>query len=88
VNNIKKRNSPFKVRNNSKNNYSKHTSGRYHIYNAHKNEVKKNNYVDNNIKSSYKKGTDYEVKKQNNDYKSIGDRLSKIQSLIHQANAK
>ena len=91
VNNVKKRNSPFKYSHNthnSKNNYSKHTSGGYHIYNAHKNEVKKNNYVNNNIKSSYKKGTDYEVKKQNNDYKSIGDRLSKIQSLIHQANAK
>ena len=59
------------------------------MYNSYKNEVKKNNYVSNNTKSSYKKGNDYEVKKQNtNDFKSIGDRLSKIQNLIHQANAK
>ena len=33
-------------------------------------------------------GIVYETKKQKSDYKSIGDRLSKIQSLIHQANAK
>ena len=89
VNNTKKRNSPFRISNNSKNNYSKNTGSGYHVYNSYKNEVKKNNYVSNNTKSSYKKGNDYEVKKQNtNDFKSIGDRLSKIQNLIHQANAK
>ena len=89
VNNTKKRNSPFRINNNSKNNYSKNTGSGYHVYNSYKNEVKKNNYVSNNTKSSYKKGNDYEVKKQNtNDFKSIGDRLSKIQNLIHQANAK
>ena len=89
VNNTKKRNSPFRFSNNSKNNYSKNTGSGYHVYNSYKNEVKKNNYVSNNTKSSYKKGNDYEVKKQNtNDFKSIGDRLSKIQNLIHQANAK
>ena len=89
VNNTKKRNSPFRISNNSKNNYSKNTGSGYHVYNSYKNEVKKNNYVSNNIKSGYKKGNDYEVKKQNNnDFKSIGDRLSKIQNLIHQANAK
>ena len=89
VNNTKKRNSPFRISNNSKNNYSKNTGSGYHVYNSYKNEVKKNNYVCNNTKSSYKKGNDYEVKKQNtNDFKSIGDRLSKIQNLIHQANAK
>ena len=89
VNNTKKRNSPFRISNNSKNNYSKNTGSGYHVYNSYKNEVKKNNYVSNNTKSSYKKGNDYEVKKQNtNDFKSIGERLSKIQNLIHQANAK
>ena len=89
VNNTKKRNSPFRISNNNKNNYSKNTGSGYHVYNSYKNEVKKNNYVSNNTKSSYKKGNDYEVKKQNtNDFKSIGDRLSKIQNLIHQANAK
>ena len=89
VNNTKKRNSPFRISNNSKNNYSKNTGSGYHVYNSYKNEAKKNNYVSNNTKSSYKKGNDYEVKKQNtNDFKSIGDRLSKIQNLIHQANAK
>ena len=89
VNNTKKRNSPFRISNNSKSNYSKNTGSGYHVYNSYKNEVKKNNYVSNNTKSSYKKGNDYEVKKQNtNDFKSIGDRLSKIQNLIHQANAK
>ena len=89
VNNTKKRNSPFRISNNSKNNYSKNTGSGYRVYNSYKNEVKKNNYVSNNTKSSYKKGNDYEVKKQNtNDFKSIGDRLSKIQNLIHQANAK
>jgi len=89
VNNTKKRNSPFRISNNSKNNYSKNTGSGYHVYNSYKNEVKKNNYVSNNTKSSYKKGNEYEVKKQNtNDFKSIGDRLSKIQNLIHQANAK
>ena len=89
VNNTKKRNSPFRISNNSKNNYSKNTGSGYHVYNSYKNEVKKNNYVSNNTKSSYKKGNDYEIKKQNtNDFKSIGDRLSKIQNLIHQANAK
>ena len=89
VNNTKKRNSPFRISNNSKNNYSKNTGSGYHVYNSYKNEVKKNNYVSNNTKSSYKKGNYYEVKKQNtNDFKSIGDRLSKIQNLIHQANAK
>ena len=89
VNNTKKRNSPFRISNNSKKNYSKNTGSGYHVYNSYKNEVKKNNYVSNNTKSSYKKGNDYEVKKQNtNDFKSIGDRLSKIQNLIHQANAK
>ena len=89
VNNTKKRNSPFRISNNSKNNYSKNTGSGYHVYNSYKNEVKKNNYVSNNTKSSYKKGNDYEVKKQNtNDFKSIGDRLSKIQNLIRQANAK
>ena len=89
VNNTKKRNSPFRISNNSKNNYSKNTGSGYHVYNSYKHEVKKNNYVSNNTKSSYKKGNDYEVKKQNtNDFKSIGDRLSKIQNLIHQANAK
>ena len=89
VNNTKKRNSPFRISNNSKNNYSKNTGSGYHVYNSYKNEVKKNNYVSNNTKSSYKKGNVYEVKKQNtNDFKSIGDRLSKIQNLIHQANAK
>ena len=89
VNNTKKRNSPFRISNNSKKNYSKNTGSGYHVYNSYKNEVKKNNYVSNNTKSSYKKGNEYEVKKQNtNDFKSIGDRLSKIQNLIHQANAK
>ena len=83
VNNTKKRNSPFRISNNSKNNYSKNTGSGYHVYNSYKNEVKKNNYVSNNTKSSYKKGNDYEVKKQNtNDFKSIGDRLSKIQNLM------
>ena len=89
VNNTKKRNSPFRISNNSKSNYSKNTGSGYHVYNSYKNEVKKNNYVSNNTKSSYKKGNDYEVKKQNtNDFKSIGYRVSKIQNLIHQANAK
>ena len=89
VNNTKKRNSPFRISNNSKNNYSKNTGSGYHVYNSYKNEVKKNNYVSNNTKSSYKKGNYYEVKKQNTNYfKSIGERLSKIQNLIHQANAK
>ena len=72
-NNIKK-NSPFKFKSINNNGY----------HQGYKNEVKKNNYVNNNSKNIY----GYETKKQKSDYKSIGDRLSKIQSLIHQANAK
>ena len=72
-NNIKK-NSPFKFKSINNNGY----------HQRYKNEVKKNNYVNNNSKNIY----GYETKKQKTDYKSIGDRLSKIQSLIHQANAK
>ena len=78
ININKKRSSPFKFKSNNNG---------YGGYNAYKHEVKKNNYVNNNNKNIYKE-IGYEVKKQKSDYKSIGDRLSKIQSLIHQANAK
>lgn len=71
---ILKKNSPFKFKSINNNGY----------HQGYKNEVKKNNYVNNNSKNIY----GYETKKQKTDYKSIGDRLSKIQSLIHQANAK
>ena len=74
VNNNQKRNSPYKFKSINNNN-------EYHGY---KNEIKKNNYVNNNSKNNY----GYENRKQKTDYKSIGDRLSKIQNLIHQANAK
>ena len=90
INNNQKRSSPFKFKsNNYGSNNSKH-SGNYghNLYHGYKNEVKKNNYINNNSKNNYNKSNIYEVKKQSTDYKSIGDRLSKIQNLIHQANAK
>ena len=68
-----KRSSPYKLKN--KKNYY-----------GYKNEIKKNNYVNNDSKNLYSHA--YESKKFKSDYKSIGDRLSKIQNLIHQANAK
>ena len=78
VNVNQKRNSPFKFK--SSNNG----------YGGYKHEVKKNNYVNinNNSKNTFNKERPYEAKKQKTDYKSIGDRLSKIQNLIQQANAK
>ena len=48
------------------------------------NEVKKNNYV---IKE-HKYNNKHTYHKDKNDYKTIGDRLSKIQNLIQRANAK
>ena len=78
INVNKKRSSPFKY---------KSSNNGYGGYNVYKHEVKKNNYVNNNNKNIYKE-IGYEEKKHKSDYKSIGDRLSKIQSLIHQANAK
>ena len=48
------------------------------------NEVKKNNYV---IKE-HKYNNKHTYHKEKNDYKTIGDRLSKIQNLIQRANAK
>ena len=86
INTNLKKSSPYK--NYSNNNYLKHDNKTYHGYSGYnKNEVKKNNYVSiNNSKNNY--NYKYDVKKLKSDYKSIGDRLSKIQSLIHQANAK
>ena len=68
-----KRSSPYKLKN--KKNYY-----------GYKNEIKKNNYVNNDSKNLYSHA--YESKKFKSDYTSIGDRLSKIQNLIHQANFK
>jgi len=92
----KKSNSPYKSSHANYNKYSRYNHNKKEI-----NEVKKNNFViEKESKNKYvnnkyvhntnnnKNGNQIEKKKKDNDYKSIGERLSKIQNLINQAHNK
>ena len=85
----KKNNSPFRT---SKTNYNKNVG---HLNYKINNAVKRNNFINskesnknkyNNNNYIKKSGNQIKNNKKENDYKSIGERLSKIQNLINQAN--
>ena len=66
-----------------KNNYMnvKESNNKYSNNNKYNNKISNNNYIK-------KSGIQNKNSKKENDYKSIGERLSKIQNLINQANGK